>query len=64
MTEAVENQKKNYTGQNTVTPVVGQKVLMDDPPKGKLNPHGTGSWEIISIKGLLTLELQMGLTSA
>lgn len=61
-TEAAERQKKNYPGQNTATPVVGQKVLLDDPARGKLDPHWTGPWEVISVKGPLTLELQMGPT--
>ena len=61
-TEAAESQKKNYSGKNTVTPVVGQQVLLDNPARGKLDPHRTGSWEVISIKGPLTLELQMGPT--
>ena len=62
MTEAAERQKKNYPGQNMATYVVGQKVLLDDPARGKLDPHWTGSWEVISVKGPLTLELQMGST--
>ena len=62
MTEAAERQKKNYPGQNMATYVVGQKVLLDDPAKGKLDPHWTGSWEVISVKGPLTLELQIGST--
>ena len=60
MTEAAERQRKNYPGQNMATYVVGQKVLLDDPARGKLDPHWTGSWEVISVKGPLTLELQMG----
>ena len=41
--------------------MVGQRVLLDDPARGKLDPHWTGPWEVISVKGPLTLELQMGL---
>ena len=60
LTESAERQKRNHPGQNTATPVVGQKVLLDDPARGKLDPRWTGPWEVISIKGPLTLELQMG----
>ena len=60
MIESAERQKRNYGGQNTAMPVVGQKVLLDDPARGKLDPHWTGPWEVISVKEPLTLELQMG----
>ena len=60
MTESAERQKRNYPGQNLATPTVGQRVLLDDPARGKLDPHWTGPWEVISVKGPLTLELQMG----
>ena len=30
--------------------------------RGKLDPHWTGPWGVVSIKGPLTLELQMGST--
>ena len=62
MTESAERQKKNYPGQNIATPMVGQSVLLDDPARGKLDPCWTGPWEVISVKGPLTLELQMGST--
>ena len=60
MIESAERQKRNYGGQNTAMPVVGQKVFLDDPARGKLDPHWTGPWEVISVKEPLTLELQMG----
>ena len=60
MIESAERQKRNHGGQNTAMPVVGQKVLLDDPARGKLDHHWTGPWEVISVKEPLTLELQMG----
>ena len=60
MTESAERQKRNYPGQNLAAPMVGQRVLLDDSARGKLDPHWTGPWKVISVKGPLTLELQMG----
>ena len=60
MTESAEKQKRNYPGQNLAIPTVGESVLLDDPARGKLDPHWTGPWKVISVKGPLTLELQMG----
>ena len=62
MTEAAERQNKNYLGQITVIHVVRQKVLLDDPARGKLDTHWTEPWEVISVKAPLTLKLQMGST--
>ena len=59
MTESVEREM-NHPGQNITAPVVGQKVLLDDPSRGKLDPHRTRPWEVTGVKGPLTLELQMG----
>ena len=42
MTESAERQKRNYPGQNLAAPMVGQRVLLDDPARGKLDPHWTG----------------------
>ena len=59
MTESAERQKRNYPGQNTATPIMRQRVLLDDPNR---IPIGQGPLEVISDKKLLTLELQMGST--
>ena len=61
MTESAETQIKNYPGQSAAMPVVGQKLFLNDPARGKLDPHWTGPWEVTSVKGHITLELQMGL---
>ena len=58
-TKSAETQQSSYTGQKKVTFAVGQRVSLDNPTRGKLDPHWTGPWNIISIKGPLTLELQM-----
>ena len=60
MIEYAERQKRNYGGQHTAISMVGQKVLLDDPVRGMLDPHWTGPWEVVSVKEPLTLELQMG----
>ena len=39
---------------------MGQKVLLDDPARGKLDPKWTEPWEVNSVKEPLTLALQMG----
>ena len=57
MIESAERQKRNYGGQHMAIPMVGQKILLDDTARGKLDPHWTGPWEI---KEPITLELQMG----
>ena len=53
---------KSYPVQDTAIPLVGQKVLLDDPAKEKLGSYWTEPWEVISVKGSLTLELQMSPT--
>jgi len=58
--ESAEVQKKNYPGQNQAKFTVGQRVFLDDPTRGKLDPRWSGPWEIISVKGPLTLELRVG----
>ena len=60
MIESAERQKKSYGRQNAATPMVGRKVLLDYPAREKLDPHWTRPWEVISVKGPLTLELQIG----
>ena len=39
MTESAERQKRNYPGQNPVAPMVGQRVLLDNTIRGKLDPR-------------------------
>ena len=55
-----ERQKKNYGVQNTVTPMVVQKLLWMTQPKESWILVGLGLRKSISIKRPLTLELQMG----
>ena len=50
MIESAERQKRSYGGQHTAISVVRQKVLLDDPARGKLDPHWTGPWEVIRVK--------------
>ena len=52
-TKSAEAQQSNYTGQKKVTFAVGQRVFLDNPTRGKLDPRWTGPWNIISIKGPL-----------
>ena len=60
LTESAETQRKSYRGQNQANFVAGQRVFLDDPTRGKLDPRWTGPWEVICVKGPLTLELKMG----
>ena len=56
-TESAEVQKKYYPGQTQAKFVLGQRVFLDDPTRGKLDP---GPWEVVAVKGPLTLELKVG----
>ena len=60
MTESAEKQRRNYPGHNLAILAVGESVPLDDPARGKLYLHWTGPWKVISVKGPLILELQMG----
>ena len=44
--------------------MVGQSVLLDDPARGKLDPHWTGPWKVISVKGPLHTRTADGLNKA
>ena len=57
ITECAERQKKNYGGQNTVTPMVIQKLHWMTQPKESWILVGLGIRKSIRP---LTLELQMG----
>ena len=39
-------QKKYHSGEPTIL-IAGQKVLVDDPTRGKLDPRWTGPWTVV-----------------
>ena len=61
--EATSRQTEYYKGQEPVKLNVGQQVLLDDPTKGKLDPHWTGPWVVEEFKGPSNVKIRMG-TSA
>ena len=58
--EATSRQKESYKCREPARLKVGQQVLLDDPTKGKLDPHWTGPWEVEEIKSSCTVKIKMG----
>ena len=59
--ESADQQQKSYLGCKPSISV-GQKVLLNNPTKGKLGLRWTGPWKVTALKGPTTIVLKMGCT--
>ena len=57
--ETAAKQKLNYRGNNEVKLQIGQKVLLNNPTKGKLNPCLNGPWIVKELKRLLNARIEL-----
>ena len=61
--ESAEQQRQFYRSSETCVKLrVGQRVLLNNPTKGKLDPRWTGPWTIRDLKGPTSVVLSMGTT--
>ena len=59
--ELADQQQKSYLGCKPSISV-GQKVLLNNPTKGKLGLRWTGPWKVTALKGPTTIVLKIGCT--
>ena len=61
--ESAERLCQSYQGEGTCGKLqVGQRVLLDNPAKGKLDSRWTGPWTVVSLKKPTTVFLKVGTT--
>ena len=57
---STEQQQHYYHGKAPPNLKEGQKVLLDNPTKGKLDPCWTGPWVVLHCNDPTTVQLKMG----
>ena len=60
MVHSTDRQQHYYHGKSPPKLKEGQRVLLDNPTKGKLDPCWTGPWIVIQHKDPTTVLLKMG----
>ena len=58
--ESTTPQQRGHHCQETARLLVGQKVLVSNPTRGKLDPHWTGPWVVIRQLDNTSMKVRMG----